>query len=390
MNHVSVRKILEIIGIFLFIATLLAVIGERGRASAIADSTAITEQSSDNELTVHYSLTENPDNNRPWTEKRLEAAKPYPLVRMTGTPSVSAQFAEPDGEPGMVPSSPPAGQESNKGGSGSMEILSPTELMGYTYPPPYIRYWNFDSYLEFPYSTVGVLFFTQNGIDYRCSAASIGENAIWTAGHCMHAGDGSGQEGYSTNVVFIPAYKNGDEPFGRWEASDADIFTTHEWRNGNCPFACEVRYDMGGARLLPQKGTGKKLSDVVGSLGVKYNLPDSQHWFNIGYPSLSPFSGKWQHICAASFAYHDTNLNVPFPVGMGCDMTPGSSGGPWIVNFSGDVGNTNFINGNNSYRYTRSEEIFSPYFGVKAKILWDHLTLPMVSKYLPIMHMDQK
>ena len=88
-----------------------------------------------------------------------------------------------------------------------------------------------------------------------------------------------------------------------------------------------------------------------------------------------PFDGKWQYICAASFAYRDSNFLPPQqPVGIGCDMTPGSSGGPWIVNFSGASGSTNLLNGNNSYRYGLSEEMFSPYFGTAAKNLWDSLT----------------
>jgi hypothetical protein len=55
-------------------------------------------------------------------------------------------------------------------------------------------------------------------------------------------------------------------------------------------------------------------------------------------------------------------------------MTGGSSGGPWILNFSGQAGGTNYLNGNNSYRYTmHPQELFSPYFGDAAKLLYDEL-----------------
>jgi V8-like Glu-specific endopeptidase len=370
MNRYSIRGLTGIIGIFLLLVTLLAVSGERGTASAIDSAATDGEQYQSEEIPVHFNLTEDPENNQPWTDERMAAAQPYPLVRVPGSPGVYPEFTQPDGEPGMIPSSPPSGTESVLGDVGDAALLSPEALIGYNIsPPPYIRYKNFDSYLEFPYSTVGVIFFRQGDNDYRCSAVSIGNNAIWTAGHCIHKGDGSGNGGKSTNIRFYPAYKNGNKPYGEWIASDS--WTTPQWQIGN------ISYDMGGAKILPN-GDGDTLSEVVGSLGFAFNLPEEQHWFNIGYPSLPPFDGKWQYICAASFAYRDTSPSIgpPLPVGMGCDMTPGSSGGPWIINFSGEAGSVNYLNGNNSYRWEEPEEMFSPYFGDEAKNLWDQLTLP--------------
>lgn len=373
MNSVPIRKIIGIVGVFLLIITLLAVSGERGSALAVDTGTAVEAQIPTDELPVHFTLSDDSQQDQPWTDERRAAAQPYPLVRVPGEPGITLEGVQPEGEPGVFPSSPPAGANIDFDGNGGAAILSPQELTGYNYPPPYIRYKNFDSYLQFPYSTVGVLFFTQNGNNYRCSAASIGDNSIWTAGHCIHAGDGSGDAGKSTNIWFYPAYENGVLPFGGWQASDS--FTTPQWSNGNCPFVCALDYDMGGAKLLPN-GDGKTLKDVVGSLGFAYNQPESQHWFDIGYPSVFPFDGKWQYICAASFAKRDSEffLSPQPPVGIGCDMTRGSSGGPWIVNFSGASGFTNSLNGNNSYRRGLSEEMFSPYFGTAAKNLWDSLT----------------
>lgn len=371
MNSLSIRKIIGIIGVFLLIVTLFAVSGERGSASAVDIERTEAQPLPTEEQIVRFSLSDDPEHDEPWTAERRTAAKPYPLPIVSGEPETAIENFQLEGEPGFYPSSPPAGADIGSGDNNGAAVLSPQAISGYNYPPPYIRYKNFDSYLQFPYSTVGVLFFRQGINDYRCSAVSIGDNAIWTAGHCIHAGDGSGNEGYSTNIEFIPAYKNGNAPFGVWQASAT--YTTPQWVNGSCPFGCKLNYDMGGAILL-SNGDGKKLSEVVGSLGFAYNQSETQHWFNIGYPSLSPFDGKFQHICAASFAYRDSILSAPEPVGIGCDMTPGSSGGPWILNFSSESGSTNYINGNNSYRYSRSEEMFSPYFGSAAKTLWDSLT----------------
>jgi hypothetical protein len=138
---------------------------------------------------------------------------------------------------------------------------------------------------------------------------------------------------------------------------------------------------MGGAKLNPN-GVGKTISQVVGSLGFSYNLSEYQAWFNVGYPDEPPFDGNWQYICASSYGGSDTNQSVPYPVAMGCDMNGGSTGSPWIRNFSGSSGNSNFLNGNYSYQITGdTETIYSPYFGDAAKSLWDKL---MAHKYLPM------
>ncbi len=72
----------------------------------------------------------------------------------------------------------------------------------------------------------------------------------------------------------------------------------------------------------------------------------------------------------ASYAYDGNPGCSPKPVGIGCDMTGGCSGGPWVWQF----GTKNYLNGNNSYRNSsKTKEIFSPYFGKHAKSLWDTL-----------------
>jgi len=248
--------------------------------------------------------------------------------------------------------------------------LVQTTTSGYDYPAPFVRYQNFDSYQVYPYSTVGVLFFKQYGVDYRCSAVSIGNSAIWTAGHCIHKGDNNlGDDndpgGWSTNIRFAPAYKNGFAPLGVW--TTAAITTKGSWITYG-----DLRYDMGGAVL--NEYNNQTISEVVGSLGFAYNQDSGLHWMNFGYPSAEPFDGKTQQICVASFAYADTSMPAPSPIAMGCDMTPGSSGGPWILSFSGQVGQTNYLNGNNSYRYSfHPREMYSPYFGDAAKSLYEEL-----------------
>jgi V8-like Glu-specific endopeptidase len=202
----------------------------------------------------------------------------------------------------------------------------------------------------------------------------------------VHDGNGT-VDGWSDNVVFAPAYKNGNTPFGTW--TFYDLVTRVAWFSGK-----DFRFDIGGVILEPN-ASSKTVNEIVGSLGFAYNLNPNQHWFNIGYPVVAPFDGKTMQICAGSFAYADTRP-APSPVAMGCDMTSGSSGGPWIINFSGSPGNTNYINGNNSYRYKKfEEEIYSPYFSDAAKDLLAYISpytrlLTDINIHLPIIYSNQK
>ena len=67
-------------------------------------------------------------------------------------------------------------------------------------------------------------------------------------------------------------------------------------------------------------------------------------------------------VCQASHAYDDITIAGagPDPFAIGCDMTGGSSGGPFIKNFKSG----NYINGHNDYKYVNPAlplAMFSPY-----------------------------
>ena len=390
MKHTLSRLPFLNLGLLLLTLVLLAATGSPDAAVASAASTysqeivSLSQNYETGVISARESNVEWTANPQPWTMTRMLAAKPYPLPNIDASLITLNEQPHPSGDPVFIPSIPPANTSPASQVENDFEILSGDSLLGYDYPAPFTRYENFDDYSVFPYSTVGVLFFSQNGTDYRCSAASIGNNALWTAGHCMHDGSGS-VDGWSDNVVFAPAYKNGNAPFGTW--TFYDLVTRVAWYSGG-----DFRFDIGGVILEPN-ASDQTVNQVVGSLGFAYNLNPNQHWFNIGYPSNAPFDGKTMQICAASFARNDPNFTAPIPMAMGCDMTPGSSGGPWIINFSGSPGNSNYINGNNSYRYTGlNEEIYSPYFSDAAEDLLAYLssdTRLRTNIHLPIINSNQ-
>ena len=304
---------------------------------------------------------------RVWTKEEMLAAEPYPLPFPAGQRVVGIAPEGPTGEPGFMPSSLPMDASPMTDVDADLGVFSSPSPLGYSYPAPFTRYNNFASYTSFPYVTIGKLFFTQYGVNYVCSASSIGNYAIWTAGHCVHYGNND-PAGWSYNVVFVPAYQNGTAPLGQWSAFKL-------WTNTGWFTSGDFRYDIGGAVLYPN-ASGYKISQVVGNLGFAWDQSVNLHWFQIGYPQAAPFDGQLMYINTSSFAYNDTSMGSPYPIGVGNDLTGGSSGGPWIYKFSGAAGSTNYLNGHNDYRYTTPShplEMFSPYFESAAHNLWSTL-----------------
>jgi len=364
MNVRYTRVGLALIMIFAMLGTSIAL-----AASSASDFPVPQIQDDENGLisSDNAPVPQSGARNRDWTREEMMNAKPYPLgLEGSGKPAIlSDQDLQPTGKPVFIEGYPPMDERPAAGTIPSFALgsVGPLQPLGYPYPAPFTRYENFDQYKKYPYVTVGKLFFTQYGVDYVCSAASIGNYALWTAAHCVHAGDGSSY-GWSYNVVFAPAYMNGKAPKGQWKYYK--LWTRSEWYYNR-----DHRYDIGGV-VLYRKGRST-IGQKVGALGFAYNLGLNQHWHNIGYPAAAPFNGHTQQICTASYAYSDTAFGSPYPSAMGCDLTGGASGGPWIVSFGG-AGYGNYLNGNNSYRYTGNiYELYTPYFGDAAYSLYSTL-----------------
>ena len=293
-----------------------------------------------------------------WTMAAMQEAEPYPMPEIGSAVDEKISFAAAaDAEPGQIKGTPP-GEVAD-----SPDTVPTATTGGYDYPGPYTRFELPQVlYAVYPWITCGKVFFKQNGGSYVASAASIGNYAIWTAGHVVHAGDNK-PSGWSTDMVFVPAYRDGVKPYGQWSVSH--LWTRTAWyQNGNPNGLTE---DMAGGILFPLNN--KKISQVVGNLGFSWNKGRLQHWNSLGFPAAAPFNGQRMHDCQASYAYDGTVSGIK-PVAIGCDMTGGCSGGPWAVKLLID----NALNGNNSYRQSnRPEEMNSPYFDDRAKSLYDTL-----------------
>jgi V8-like Glu-specific endopeptidase len=229
--------------------------------------------------------------------------------------------------------------------------------------PPFASYYvndNAATWKSFPWITMGRLFFQIPGLSgtYACSGAAAYGRAVWTAGHCVYT---TGR-GWSYNMYFVPAYRNGAWPYGSFTVKSRTALS--QWVS-----SANLAYDIGMVAVNDKSGL--KLSQWVGSVGFMWNQSATQLFHAFGYPT-NYASAQYLVTCAAG-TYTRDPLVGPDPIGIGCDMGSGSSGGPWMVGYAPFKGGlTNYINGVVAYSYsTRPLEIFSPYFGAEAKALYD-------------------
>ncbi|MBA0125642.1 peptidase [Haloechinothrix sp. YIM 98757] len=205
--------------------------------------------------------------------------------------------------------------------------------------------------------TAGRVFFTYDGQDASCSGNAVtseNNSTVITAGHCVRM-DGEWHDDW----VFVPGYDNGDAPHGEWPAETT--MATQEWVESE-----DINYDVGAAVVHEQDG--QSLTEVVGGQGIAFNQERGQHMYSFGYPAADPYDGSELIHCSG-----DT-FNDPFfsdAMGMDCDMTGGSSGGPWFLDFDEQSG-TGLQNSVNSFGYVFwPGTMFGPYFGDEAQEVYD-------------------
>jgi len=222
---------------------------------------------------------------------------------------------------------------------------------------------------------VGKVFFSVGTKNYVCSASVVTDTVASrsiavTAAHCVYD---NATRAFVTNWLFVPDYDATPDAascsatrFGCWTASALLV---------NKSFADQTRFnptavlnDYGFAVL----GTGGKanahLDATVGSFPIGYPAAatgDFAHAF--GYPAAAPHDGTRLIYCAQTLA-DDPNMSSLTWRLAPCNLTGGSSGGPWFGGFAGGGGTVTSIN---SYRYSGVDAIHGPKFGAGTKKVYD-------------------
>ena len=265
-----------------------------------------------------------------WTESRMENAKSGDLL-LRDRDEVTSSSTVAKGEPTVL-----------KGSASNAKKPRPNAFGGgyYTGGGKVVQ-------------TTGKVFFTLAGTNYVCSGSSTvaaNSSLVQTAGHCLNEGPGA----FATNFTFVPAYDDGAAPHGQFVATE--LVTSTQWANQG-----DLNYDIGYA-VVGTSG-GSTLTGAVGAQGIGFNLARNATMYAFGYPAAAPYDGSDIAWCNGPVVA-DT-WGGSSDQGMVCNMTGGSSGGPWFINYSESSG-VGTLNSVNSFKYNGgplSNRMFGPYFG---------------------------
>ncbi len=212
---------------------------------------------------------------------------------------------------------------------------------------------------SYPLSTVGKVFFTNAaGQDMVCSGtavASLNQSVVDSAGHCLYWNGA-----WVQNLIFCPLYENGSTPYGCWAARDLEV--PSDWIHAR---PNDYHHDFGMAIVSPN--SQGLLTELVGGAGWAYNQPVNQPFYAYGYPAGNPFDGQSRKSCEGSSGkrwQHGGGMVVSIP----CNMTGGSSGGPWFIKIGGNW----YLNGHNDFISSMQPgHMFSPYYDDTWYALYD-------------------
>ncbi|MEU8773047.1 peptidase [Streptomyces sp. NPDC048606] len=272
-----------------------------------------------------------------WTAERMRQATPLDI---TAAPTGARQAPSPADRPTLVAPTPASARTAAQ--------ASPTAF------PQAGGAWTGGGAVV---KTSGRVFFTMGDRTASCSGDSVTSangSTVMTAGHCVKY-----QGAWHTNWVFVPAYDNGNAPYGQWSATKT--FATDQWAASE-----DMNMDVGLAVVAPLGG--QKLSQVVGAQGLLFNGGYNKKMYSFGFPAAAPYDGKKLVYCSGNSG---KDFLLTKDHSLGCNMTGGSSGGPWFQDFNEATGLGTQVSVNSFGYNFLPNRMFGPYFGNEAKAAYD-------------------
>lgn len=209
---------------------------------------------------------------------------------------------------------------------------------------------------------VGRLFFVRpGGQDASCTATvveSASRDVLVTAAHCLHARSEQGVDAWSSHLLFLPAFRDGTGPQGRYPI-----------RRMVVPQGALDGTRDGAFLQALASSEGRVVGDVAGQQAIRFDAPPTAGpRISFGYPVwanaygiLPPpppyelgnpeYSGQRLAYCATQRTLFNGckafGSDVDREWGMPCVQGPGSSGGPAMIDFDFDTGRGTVVGTNN-------------------------------------------
>ena len=278
-----------------------------------------------------------------WTDDKLKAAKPVMPIRTISSQSGSKMKITDNGPPVFV-----------DGTIGSLQKAAIAAASAATDPGKASGRAVFSSTGRQTYTT-GKIFWNNTGNNYgMCSGAIVtaeNKDTIVTAGHCCFDHD-TNKWRINQNFIFIPGYKSGAQPYGKWAARTMTAFNA--WTVDQ-----NYNYDVCFVNLY-KNSKDEHIQDLQGSEGVGANYSRDALIYSFGYP-YNLALGEIMQYCsgkAAPSKYGNNYVGQTIP----CDMTGGCSGGPWLQNFDVSSGNGHITSLNSFTINNIANYMNGPYF----------------------------
>ena len=332
-----------------------------------------------------------PDFTNYWSSEKIMGAKPLKFSRLNESMVEPASFSQESTKRISMSGAPPktsitslteqlipvktlikpklqCTEAKEKMASISSDILTETDTLNIYFTSS--RLVPESAHKYYPYLTIGKLYFTiPNKGNFTCSASVLSNRIIITAGHCVHDGL-NGKNGFYKNFMFVPAYRKGEAPVGRWFGNYAAVHA--QWANGDGILPNDSDYGMIELKDRRINGIEKSISEFTGYLGYRTNSLQHNHAHLLGY-ACNLDAGQQMHQVISEAGRTVAAKNVEY----GSDMRGGSDGSPWIQNFGlqgkkeepGSTSGINQILGVVSYYYEDSNKMVEGGSGLDNRFL---------------------
>ncbi len=287
-----------------------------------------------------------------WTADRIKSAKPRDFVKQADGKVV----------PAGKPVKPPRG-----GGGGTSTGAS------WTQGGPVVQ-------------RTGKVLFTMNNGNYVCSAAAVTDtrtdySLVITAGHCAYD---ETNLAFATNWMYMPSFDTAPNlwtcsqtTYGCWTAQGLVVHSG--FANAGSFNTQAMTHDFAIAIVGAGGNSGTQL-DGLGTYGIAYpaiTTGGTVHAF--GYPAAAPYNGNDLTYCNGATSNDPFNGGVTW--GLNCNMTGGSSGGPWIAEFT--QAGAGRLTSLNSYRYGGINNMYGPKFNTDTQAVWTRANSSSSNQLVP-------
>ncbi|MFD0659160.1 trypsin-like serine peptidase [Thermocatellispora tengchongensis] len=282
-----------------------------------------------------------------WTPRRMAAATPLGLLDLPGSlRAIGGALARP-GLLGALAGAPRAGarpepEPARRRTAGREAITAGSQ-------------WTAGGVVG---RTTGRVFLTLNGADFVCSASTVrsaSKDVVITAGHCVKDGAGA----WAENWTFVPGYHEGAKPYGSYTARR--LFVAGPW-------ARQADDDHDVAMVALNSDGGRHVADAVGAQEISFAPVRGAQTYGFGFPAEPPYDGERLYYCAGRprpDPYGGTEDQ-----GLGCKLTAGASGGPWLTGFDPRTGHGT-ITSVSSFKYLDDPNtMYGPTFGPSTRELF--------------------